>query len=90
MQAQIQALLGRRKTKGSREKGRSRDNKASNFQWYIVKSSRIYHGLQVIHQDEAKGGISRRAGTIDPVICARRGCRCMEGECDGRVRSRGN
>ena len=39
--------------------------------------------MQIIYQDEDKGGTGRGAGIVDPVIHARRNGRCMERKHDG-------
>ena len=38
--------------------------------------------MQVIYQNEVERRTSRRAGTMDPIICTRRDSGCMERECE--------
>ena len=44
--------------------------------------------MQIIYQDEDEEGTSRRAGTVDPVICARRNSGYMERKRDGETGGR--
>ena len=41
--------------------------------------------MQIISQNEVEGGISRRVGPMDPIICTGRNSRCMEGEYNGGI-----
>ena len=44
--------------------------------------------MQVIFENEDEGGDSRRIGVMDPLICAGRIRRYIEGECNGGTRVR--
>ena len=46
--------------------------------------------MQIIFENEAEGSYGRRTGVVGFVICAGRVGRCVEGECDGEVRVRGD
>ena len=46
--------------------------------------------MQVIYKDEVEGEHDGRTDTIGINICARRISGCMEGECDGGIRSSGD
>ena len=45
--------------------------------------------MQVIHQNEAEEGVSRRTSAIGVVIYVGESSRCVEGKCNKRVGSKG-
>jgi len=88
MQAQIQALLAVQGGAGGGGAERGSTGPKVEVAMPGSESGGFHHGMQIICEDEVKGSHGRRAGAVGFVVCAGRISRCVEGECNGRVRVR--